>query len=171
MPNTFTPNRLRHLYLHTQPNMSTDHIHSHTQQMLGHLNVQAEIDINFDDQTGYYHVQLETDNPALLIGYRGETLAALQLMLGLLVNNDSTDEEWKKLLINVNDYRQRREETLTQLAQNAAQKVKYTGEPYYFDQLSPAERRIIHLALQEEDDIDTYSEGDGRTRRLVVVPK
>ena len=150
--------------------MSTDLIHTHTKQVLEHLQITAEVDINFDEQTGYYHIQLQTDNPALLIGYRGETLSALQLMLGLLVNRDQEDD-WKKLVLNVNDYRQRREETLQQLAQNAAQKVKYTGEPYYFDQLTPAERRIIHLVLQDDPEIDTYSEGDSHNRRLVVTRK
>ena len=156
--------------------MSIDLIHSHTQQVLNHLQIEAEISIDFDEQTGYYQIQIQTDNPALLIGYRGETLAALQQMIGMLVNSSNFDkdrqtEDWKKLTLNVNDYRQRREETLQQLAQNAVQKVKYTGEPYYFEQLTPAERRIIHLVLQDDDEISTYSEGEGLHRRLVVAKK
>jgi spoIIIJ-associated protein len=153
---------------------NTNLIHSHTQQLLDHLQIAAKVEVNFDDQSGYYHIQMETDNPGLIIGYRGETLAALQLMLSLLVNRGQEGDEsreWNKLLLNVNDYRQRREETLQQLAQNAAQKVKYTGEPYYFENLSPSERRAVHIALQEDDQIETFSEGEGHHRRLAVVKK
>lgn len=152
--------------------MSIDAIKTQTQKLLDHLQVQAEVVVAQDNDSGYYNIQLDTEQPGLLIGYRGETLASLQLILGLIINQQSKDDkDRKKILINVNDYRQRREETLTQLAHNAAQKVKFSGEPYYFDNLSPAERRAVHLALQEDEEITTYSEGDGPRRTLVVTRK
>jgi len=155
-----------------------NHIQTQTQQLLQKLGIQAQISISLDQDTKYYHIQIDSDTPGLLIGYRGETLASFQLILGLIINQpaniekqDQVEKQWKKIIVNVGDYRQRREQTLVQLAQNAAQRVKFSGEPYVFEHLSPAERRIIHLSLQSDDQVTTYSEGEGRNRHLVVALK
>ena len=146
-----------------------------TQELLDQLGCEAQPSVEFESETGYYQIQLDTESPGLLIGYRGETLTALQLYLGLLVNQNqaksSEEADWKKVVVNVGDYRQRREETLTQLAKNAAQRVVFSGEPYVFDRLSPNERRIVHLALKDNDKVSTYSEGEGKYRKLIVVLK
>ncbi len=158
----------------------TQSVLNQTQALLDQLSFSAEVTVDFDQESGYYHVQIESETPGLLIGYRGETLAAFQLLLGLIINqstrqNSSDDDQpaadWKKVVVNVGDYRQRREDTLKQLAQNAAQRVAFSNEPYIFERLTPAERRIVHLALQDHPEVETYSEGQGRSRKLIVAPK
>jgi spoIIIJ-associated protein len=91
------------------------------------------------------------------------------LILSLILNHQT--DQWYKIIVNVGDYRQRREATLSQLAKNAAQRVAFSGEPYVFDSLSPSERRVVHLALQDNPQVTTYSQGDGRNRQLVVALK
>lgn len=149
-----------------------------TQELMGQLNVDNQIEVNFDEESGYHKIQIESETPGLLIGYRGENLSALQIILRLFVSRALTQESeseeennWIKLTVNVGDYRERREETLTQLAHNAAQRVAYSGESYVFEHLSPAERRIVHMALKEHLEVETVSEGEGKRRRLVVVKK
>lgn len=150
----------------------TDQLTDLINQVLEHLQHPAETSVEFDDSSGYYHIQIQTEQPGLLIGYRGETLSSLQFILGMMANKLTQEEDERiKLIVNVNDYRERREATLAQLAKNAAQKVKFSGEPYYFDRLTPAERRVVHMALKDDPEINTYSEGEGRNRCLVIATK
>ena len=160
----------------------TDLVLTKTKELLEQLAYPAQAAVDYDQDSGYYQVQIDTDTPGLLIGYRGETLSAFQLMLGLIINQSTrqageeqddrqSDKDWKKVVVNVGDYRQRREETLQQLAHNAAQRVSFSNEPYIFDRLTPAERRIVHMALKEHPEVETHSEGEGRARRLIVTPK
>jgi spoIIIJ-associated protein len=139
------------------------------EELLSHLQIAAEAEARFDPESNYYYVQIETDNPGMLIGFRGDTLSALQTLVNLLVQE--AIKAWPRVVLNVGDYRQRREQTLMQLAKNAAQRVQFSGQPYTFGPLTPAERRVIHLALQDHPGVTTHSEGEHKFRRLVVVPK
>ncbi len=78
---------------------------------------------------------------------------------------------WVKVMVNVGDYRQRREEQLKKLAMTLAMKVKFSGEAQTVPNLSPAERRIVHIALTDHPDVCSESEGEGRDRQLVIKPK
>jgi len=138
------------------------------QKLLAELKVEAEVKVEVD-QEGAVRVQIETAEPGVLIGYHGETLASLQLILALMVYRQLG--EWVRLVVNVGDYRQRREESLRRLALSAAQKVKFSGEAYALPAMTPAERRIIHLTLADDQEVTTESEGEGRNRRVVVKPK
>lgn len=139
------------------------------EELLGKLKVKAKAKVSEDKENELALVQIETDNPALLIGYHGETIAALQLILGLLVHKKM--DKWVRVSVNVGDYRERRRESLEAMAQSAIQRVKFSGEPYALPPLPPAERRIIHMLLSEEPEVTTESEGEGRDRRVVVKPK
>ena len=114
-------------------------------------------------------VNLETTESGLLIGFHGETLYSFQLILGLMVYKQLG--EWVKIVVEIGDYRAKREEQLTAMAQAYANQAISTGQPVYLPPLPPSERRVVHMALQERTDVTTESEGEGNSRRVVVKPK
>lgn len=118
---------------------------------------------------GGYSVQIESEEPSLLIGFHGQTLSALQLILGFAVQKET--EQWAPIILNVGDYRERREDQLRHLAQSVAQRVRFSGQPQIITRLNAAERRIVHLTLAEDEMVETVSEGEGLDRQLVVRPK
>jgi predicted RNA-binding protein Jag len=120
-------------------------------------------------ETGGYLVQLGTAEPSLIIGYHGQTLSAFQFFLGLLVQK--TLGEWKPVVVNVGDYRERREEQLRHLAQTVAQRVRFSGRPQVLTNLTPAERRIIHITLATDELVESISEGEGQDRHLIIRPR
>lgn len=122
-----------------------------------------------EKKDGLVNIQLETDNPGILIGYHGQTLASLQILLSMMVYRKLG--EWVKVLVDVGDYRLRRKETLEGMALSAAQKVKFSKEEYAFSPMSSSDRRIIHIALSENPDVVTESQGEGFERRVVIKPK
>ena len=106
----------------------------------------------------------------LVIGYRGETLDSLQYLVSLVVNKDHS-EAYKRVTLDTENYRKKREETLIKVAEKTAYKVKKTGRPYKLEPMNPYERRIIHSALQDYSEISTYSEGEEPYRRIVISMK
>lgn len=139
-----------------------------THEFFKHLGVEAKTEISEDEQ-GTVHVNLESSDPGILIGYHGETLSSFQLILSMIVYRKLG--EWTRILVDVGDYRQRREEQLKTLALNAAKRVKFSGESYAMSYLTPAERRLVHLILADHPEVVTESEGEGRNRRVIVKPK
>ena len=114
-------------------------------------------------------IQLTTDEPGILIGYHGQALQALQLLITLI--GFKKNGEWTRVLVNVGDYREKREESLTNMAKSLAQKVKFSGTSQSLPPMSSAERRIIHLALIDDQEVETISESEGRDRHVVIKPK
>lgn len=114
-------------------------------------------------------VAVPDDESGLLIGYHGETLDALQYLVGQIINHNK--ENWQRSIINVNGYRDQRELQLREMAKNAADRSVSTGDEIEMPFLTPAERRIIHLELSERTDVTSFSEGEGRDRRLIIAPK
>lgn len=137
-------------------------------ELLDHLAAEARIEVS-QDQEGFVHVHLETDEPGVLIGYHGQTLAAIQLLVGMITYRQQG--EWVRVVADVNDYRAKRQESLGRIALAVAQKAKFSGEPQALPPMSSAERRIIHLALAEDPEVETVSEGEGRERRVMVMPR
>lgn len=127
------------------------------------------IDIQTDPE-GVIHLKLQFNeaDTGMLIGYHGDTISALQLILGLLLYKQTGS--WSRLVLDIGDYRQKRSQVLEKLAQNTAQKVKFSGEPIALFNLNPFERRVIHTYLAEFPDVVTQSEGEGKDRHLVVSP-
>ncbi len=105
----------------------------------------------------------------LLIGRRGETLTALQLLMNLVVSKQTGIHE--RVIVDVEGYRQRRESNLRTMAERVAQQVRQSGHPVMLEAMPPNERRIIHMQLAEYPDISTESEGEGDQRRVVVSLK
>jgi len=139
-----------------------------TKELIKQLGVKVKVEVS-EDKEGVVHVQLETDDPGILIGYHGETLASLQLILAMMVYRKT--DEWARILVNVGDYQERRKESLERMALSAAQKVKFSGEEHALPSMISAERRIVHLALANDSEIITESEGEGRSRRVIIKPK
>ena len=105
----------------------------------------------------------------VLIGKRGQTLDSLQYLTSLVANKKS--EEYIRVKVDTENYRQRRRETLENLAKNIAYKVKKTRRPVSLEPMNPYERRIIHSTLQNDKYISTHSEGDEPFRRVVITYK
>lgn len=116
------------------------------------------IDINIDAK----------EEAGLLIGKRGETLNSLQYILTLIVMRKVGD--WQRVVVNIGDWREKQEEYLKNLALQAADRARVTGEVQNLYNLNPSQRRIVHMVLSEEKDIKTESEGEGIERYLVVRP-
>ena len=134
-----------------------------------HLHIPATATVTFDPQTEYYTINVDTEATGLIIGYRGETLSAIQQILSHLIKHETND--WQKIIVNVAGYREQREQTLVQLAENAAKRVIFSGEPYTFNSLTPPERRIIHMTLQNNNLVATESTGEGKHRQLTIKKK
>lgn len=129
-------------------------------------NLKIEADIKVEEKEGIYQVQIETPDSGILIGYHGETLMSFQLILSLMIYKKTGS--WVRLAVNIGDYRERREEILRQMAQQAAEKVAASDEPIVYFSLPSFERRIIHLALADHPQVTTISEGEGKERRLII---
>ncbi len=114
-------------------------------------------------------INLRGDGLGVLIGKHGRTLASLQYLTNLAAGKRYHHRYF--VLLDVENYRIRREQTLTTLAIRLAEKAKRTGVPVSLEPMDPAERRMIHLALQEDPDIVTESEGEGARRHIVILPK
>jgi spoIIIJ-associated protein len=115
-------------------------------------------------------VNLDTEEETgLLIGRQGETLAAIQTILGMIARRDF--DEWVRIAVNVGDYQEKQESRLKELASQTALRAKETKEPQYLYNLTPNQRRIIHLTLSEDKEIETESQGEGRERYLIVRVK
>ena len=104
-----------------------------------------------------------------IIGRRGETLDALQYLTRLFVNR--SEDNNKRVALNVGDYRKRREETLRALAKRQASKVSKYGRSSALEPMNPYERRIIHTAIQEIEGVTSHSVGEGDRRRVVITPE
>ena len=131
------------------------------------MSVSVNVKYNAADQS--MDIDLSGDQMGILIGKRGQTLDSLQYLVSLVVNKDSAD--YIRVKVDTENYRERRKETLENLAKNMAYKVKRTKRPLSLEPMNPYERRIIHSALQNDKYVTTHSEGDEPFRRVVVTLK
>lgn len=128
-----------------------------------------EVKIDTEEKDGYIKINLTGPDLGILIGRRGDTLDAIQYYVNLAANKNQ--EKRVRFVIDVEGYRQRREETLHTLAQRLADKARRKGKDVVLEPMSPYERRIIHTALQNNRDVFTYSEGEEPYRKIVIAPK
>lgn len=137
-----------------------------TKNLLTSMGVDANIDIKQEKDT--IKINVSGKDMGMIIGYRGETLDAIQYLISLVVNKNP-DESYKKVILDTENYRAKREETLKRVALKTARKVMKTGKPFKLEPMNPYERRIIHAALQNEKGIQTHSEGEDPYRKVVVA--
>ena len=133
------------------------------------MGIAVEISAKYNDSLRSLEVELSGDEMGVLIGKRGQTLDSLQYLISLVINKGTT--EYIKVKVDTENYRQRRKETLENLAKNISYKVKRTRRPVSLEPMNPYERRIILSALRNDRYVTTHSEGDEPFRRVVVTPK
>lgn len=129
------------------------------------MGIKAEIRVK--EEADAIRINITGPNMGTLIGYRGETLDSLQYLVSLIVNKGH-DSEYKRIILDTENYREKREETLKRLAMRIASKVYKTRKCVRLEPMNPYERRIIHSALQNDANVETYSEGDEPYRRVIV---
>lgn len=139
----------------------------YVKEVLQRMDVPADISVTFEEEQ--IKVDITGENLGLLIGRRGQTLDALQYLVSMAVNREG--DEWVRVLVDIEGYRGRREETLKALAQRLATKAKASGRRVALDPMTALERRIIHSELQDFTGVETHSEGRDPYRRVIIVPK
>ncbi len=135
--------------------------------VLKKMDVDAQIEIRENNDSILFNI-ISKDG-GVIIGRRGETLDALQFLVGLVVNKNS--EVFKKVIVDTENYREKRKQTLINLANRLAKKVSRTGKSHTFEPMNPYERRIIHYSLQKNPYVETYSIGEEPNRKVVIKAK
>lgn len=133
------------------------------------MDITAEIEVQYQEEESLMNIDLSGDEMGILIGKRGITLDSLQYLVSLVVNRNT--EEYIKIKLDTENYRERRKETLENLAHNLAHKVKRIHRPVYLEPMNPYERRVIHSALQKDKYVETHSEGEEPYRKVVITLK
>ncbi len=139
------------------------------QKIFAAMKIEVAMEKFINKNDGSVTFKLHGDDMGILIGKHGQTLDALQYLTNLVANKNSADRV--RVIIDVEDYRDRRVETLTRLANRLADKVKRTGERVALEPMNPHERKIIHMALQGDRRVTTLSEGDEPHRHVVIELK
>ena len=144
---------------------AADDVLSYLEKIIYEMDVDASLEVSHNRRN--IIIQIETDQPGRVIGYHGKVLKSLQL----LAQNYLHDRHSKRfsVVLNVRDYLEQRTETLIDLAEKMAAKVKETGREYVMDPMTNSERKIIHKALSQIEGVESHSEGDDPNRYVVVT--
>jgi spoIIIJ-associated protein len=150
-----------------QANGKAETVRSLLEGLLKHMGVRAQVQV----RAGSSPITLDITGRDLgaLIGWRGETLRALQSVTNVMVGRYL--DEGERVIVDVERYRQRREHTVREIALRAARQVKMTGDAITLDAMQAFERRAIHLALEGDPDVSSSSIGEEPDRRVVVGPR
>ncbi|ABS33725.1 RNA-binding cell elongation regulator Jag/EloR [Clostridium botulinum] len=135
------------------------------ESILKSMDVEAKISIK--EKKDVIKIDLSGSDMGIIIGYRGETLDSLQYLVSLVINKDQSCD-YKRVILDTENYRDKREETLKKLARRLGHKVRETGRPVKLEPMNPYERRIIHSELQNNNYVETYSEGEEPFRKVVI---
>lgn len=149
--------------------IDTEKITSLLQAIFAKLDIEAEIQIEIDQNEKVVNINVEGDDTGDIIGKRGQTLDAIQYLISIIVNKKQ--DEYYRVKLDTNNYRERRQKTLENLAKNVAAKVKKTRKKVALEPMNPYERRVIHSYLQSDKFVTTKSEGEEPNRRVVVYYK
>ncbi len=114
---------------------------------------------------------IKTSNPGVFIGRHGHTLDAIQYIVNIITNKEIEEPERRKIIVDIEGYKERREDIISKYAREKAEIVKKTGKKIALCYMNAVERRIVHLVLQEETLLATYSEGTEPFRRVIIIPK
>ena len=132
-----------------------------------HMGIHVEVVMEYNEEESVIDIELKGEEMGVLIGKRGQTLDSIQYLTSLVANKDI--ENYVKIKMDTENYRQRRRETIENLAKNIASKVKKTHKPAYLEPMNPYERRIIHSTLQNDKYVETASDGEEPFRTVVVT--
>ncbi len=133
--------------------------------------VPADAEIRSDIVDGSVYLDIKSDGSGLLIGKKGQTLDALQFIVNKIVNKFNPPGQKVDIIVDTENYRERKKENLRDIAIKAGDKAKKTHKPVPLEPMPPSERRIIHMMLAEDRDVYTKSYGEGQMRRLIVYPR
>jgi spoIIIJ-associated protein len=137
------------------------------EQMLELMGKEATVEGNMDEDERV-SLQIDAEDAGLLIGKQGQTLEALQYLLTKMVAKKTRRKV--RVVIDIESYRARHQESLTQLALKSGEKAKRTGKPITLNPMNPHDRRIVHLALQGDKELKTMSRGEGLYKKVMVYP-
>ena len=132
------------------------------------VNVTRTLRAANDPETGGPIIDLAGEDSGLLIGRRGQTLQALQFLVNMIVRKDFDNV---RVVLDVENYRQRRESSLRDMATKVAARVAQTNRPITLEPMPPADRRIIHTSLSDHPGVSTESTGEGEGRKVMIMPK
>ena len=138
-------------------------------KMFSAMNMEVTSKIDYNEENRTMNIDFSGDEMGILIGKRGQTLDSLQYLISLVVNKES--DSYIKVKVDTEDYRERRKQTLENLAKNLSYKLKRTRRPVTLEPMNPYERRIIHSALQNDRYVETHSEGEEPYRKVVITLK
>lgn len=141
-----------------------------TKELIKLIGVDADIDTRVDkkEKSLFLDITVDSSVTGLLIGHKGKNLFALQVIIGLSARDDLEDY---RLNLDVNGWREKENQRLIELAEKTVEKAVETGESQNLYNLSPSQRRIIHMHLSEKKEITTESSGEGNERFLIISPK
>jgi len=130
-----------------------------------------EIDpvIEVEEKEGIYNVDIQGEDLSFLIGYRGESLNALQTLLGLMLFKELGN--WSYIVVDINGYRDKRKDKIEEITRNYIDKARFFGGEVKMPPMSAFERRQVHVYVSDYPDIESESEGEGRDRRVVLKVK
>ena len=134
--------------------------------LLEHLDMEGRVDLKEDEERIYLNIQ--GDGGGLLIGRKGQTLDALEYLVNKMVHKNQ--EGKKRIVVDTENYRTRREDSLVKLAQRLGEKARQLGRPVTISPMNAHDRRIVHLALQNDRSLRTRSEGTGLYRKVIISP-
>jgi len=138
-----------------------------TKDLLVRFNIDNyEIEASDDLENEHVKVSIKVDEPEMLIGFKGKTLSSFQLILGLMAN--ASLKEYQRILVDINNYRQEQDDQLKGIASEAAKKAKAEKQEMKLLPMTPYERRLVHMVLADDPEIETISEGEGPLRRIVI---
>lgn len=153
-------------------NVETKDIGEKTREVLDNMfklmGIEASIHDLHEGESKVY-IELDSDDSGLVIGKKGKTLEAVQFLLNLIVNQQTGSD--KKIILDIESYRAKRERVIKKISFEAAKKVLRSGKPVLLEPMNPFERRLVHLTLQDHDKVETKSEGQGIYRKVKVIPK
>lgn len=146
-------------------------------ELLKKMEVEASIKVTRESEKStavkekedHYRVNVETPETGLLIGFHGETINSLQLLLGVILYKKLG--KWLRVILDVGNYRDMRDETIKQMVERIVKEVEETGKGVELSYLSPLERRKVHLMLSENKKVVSQSSGEGKYRRLTIKPR
>ncbi len=145
-----------------------EYIKSFLETVLETMGLEGQIIMEKNGENIY--VDIQGKDLGILIGKRGNTLNSLQYLCNVVLHRQFSSNE-ERIILDIENYRQKRKGTLEQLAHNLAQKAIRTKKEIVLEPMNPQERRIVHLALKDNNDIDTYSQGNEPYRKVVITPK
>ena len=137
-----------------------------TEKILKFTGVDANVDIEM--QEDLVKVNIEGEDLGLLIGYRGENIESLQLILGIILNKNLGLENWKPVLVDVGGWRKQREESLRVLVSKEVEKISENEPSVELPPMPPTQRRTVHILVGEYSGLTTESAGDGANRHVVI---